>query len=104
MIRFDAKSVTVLVLLLVMMGVVAYMAMSMTDFASGNDERQMVAVEMAIDSALLQCYALEGSYPPNLQYLSEHYGVMLYEDQFEYLYDVFASNVRPNVQVTPKLR
>lgn len=102
--RFDAKSITILVLLVLLAGVVVYMTTSMTDFASSNQDRQIAVIERAIDSALLQCYALEGSYPPNLQYLSEHYGVMLYEDQYEYLYDVFASNVRPNVIVTPKLR
>lgn len=99
---FDAKSVTILVLLVVIAGMVLYMAGSMNDFASTNTQRQVQAIEQAITTAMLQCYALEGSYPPNLEYLQDHYGVLLDHEKYYYLYEVFAKNVRPSITVTSK--
>lgn len=101
---FDAKSVTILLLLVIVAGLVLYMAGSMGDFASTNADRQVHAIEQAITSAMLQCYALEGSYPPNIDYLQDHYGVLIDHEKYYYLYEVFARNVRPSITVTPKMQ
>ncbi len=51
----------------------------------------------------VQCYATEGKYPPNLEYLVHHYGMALREDYFDYFYDTFSSNLRPDIIVTEKI-
>lgn len=56
----------------------------------------------AIENACIQCYALEGSYPPSLQYLKEHYGIILDNERYFYYYEIFASNIMPCVEVYEK--
>ena len=41
----------------------------------GADAEQFRMTEEAIRRAAVNCYAIEGSYPQNLGYLIEHYGV-----------------------------
>ena len=40
-----------------------------------------------ITRACVQCYAIEGRYPPSVQYLQEHYGVQIDEDRYYVFYD-----------------
>ncbi len=51
----------------------------------------------------VQCYATEGVYPPDLDYLVENYGFKLKDRYYDYFYDVFAPNVRPDIIITPKV-
>ncbi len=99
----DAKGIAMLLLLLMVAALVIYMVLPINNFAASSLERQSGAIERAITTAVLQCYALEGSYPPDLQYVSDHYGVILDYDNYYYQYEIFASNIRPSISVTPKL-
>lgn len=58
--------------------------------------------ETAITRAAVQCYALEGQYPPSLDYLEENYGLMLDRDKFIIQYDVIGSNLMPTILVLPR--
>jgi len=53
----------------------------------------------AIQRALADCYAIEGYYPPNMQYLYDNYAVHVDTDKYFVLYDIFAPNIRPTVQL-----
>ena len=39
--------------------------------------QQKALLEKAIDRAVINCYAIEGSYPESVAYLEEHYGVVI---------------------------
>ena len=76
-------------------------------FALGIYEGDLVSsktrtMQKAIEKAAVQCYALEGQYPPNLDYLVENYGIQIDYDNFIYEYFVFASNLKPVVKVIEK--
>ena len=62
--------------------------------ASGR-EAQREALEQALDHAVTSCYALEGMYPPDLEYMKEHYGLVYDEDLFYVDYQPVAANIRP---------
>lgn len=64
---------------------------------SGGQEVQLV--RDAIKNAALTCYAVEGSYPQNLEYLREHYKLAYNEDRFIVEYDAFAENMMPYITV-----
>ena len=49
--------------------------------------------------AAVQCYAIEGRYPPDLEYLREHYGVSPDEERYAVYYTLFASNLMPEIDV-----
>ena len=58
------------------------------------------AIQEVIQKAALQCYAVEGVYPPDLAYLQDHYGLSVNTEDFIVVYDAFASNLPPTVFVT----
>ena len=72
-------------------------------FAVRLDEK-MQAQERAllldqVRNAAIGCYASEGRYPQDLDYLVEHYGLIYDEERYSILYDAFASNIMPDIAV-----
>lgn len=55
----------------------------------------------AIARACVQCYAIEGRYPPSVQYLEENYGIRIDRKRFYVFYEGFASNIMPDITVIP---
>lgn len=53
----------------------------------------------AIARACVQCYAIEGRYPPSVQYLEENYGIRIDRNRFHVFYEGFASNIMPDITV-----
>lgn len=86
-------------LLIIIIIVAVVSVVSMNEFWKNSNDAQPDRIKEAIERACVQCYALEGSYPPDLKYLSEHYGLILNEDKYFYYYEIFASNVMPYVEV-----
>ena len=64
---------------------------------SGSKETQLVYE--AVKNAALTCYAAEGAYPEDLQYLRDHYKLAYNQDRFIVEYDAFASNLMPSITV-----
>ena len=60
------------------------------------------AIREAVRRSALQCYAVEGIYPPDLAYLEENYGLQVNTGDYYVTYDAFASNLPPTVIVTAK--
>ncbi len=58
-----------------------------------------VAIEQAIRKSALQCYVIEGVYPPDLQYLEDNYGLQVNERDFIIHYEAFSSNLPPTIRV-----
>lgn len=56
-------------------------------------------LEQAIRRGCVACYAAEGVYPPNLDYLKEHYGLQIDEEAYVVYYDIFAENLMPDITV-----
>lgn len=56
----------------------------------------------AIIRASVTCYAIEGRYPQSLQYVIDHYGVVVDTERYIVSYDVFADNLMPDVRVLRK--
>lgn len=57
------------------------------------------AIRDAVLRAAVECYAVEGAYPGSLEYLEDHYGLTVNHEDFIVTYEVFASNLPPDVQV-----
>lgn len=67
--------------------------------------QQQEALRIAKESILrgaIRCYALEGVYPPSYDYLKENYGIQIDEEKYTVFYDIFASNMMPDVTVIEK--
>lgn len=48
---------------------------------------------------IISCYAIEGQYPPSIDYLKEHYGLNYNEDIFYVDYIPIGSNIMPDYTV-----
>lgn len=68
-------------------------------FRDVNSEQGLALTEQAIRKAVLQCYAIEGMYPAELDYLIEHYNLKLDQEKYWISYDCFASNIMPEIFV-----
>ena len=55
----------------------------------------------AIARARVQCYAIEGRYPPSVDYLEEQYGIQIDKGRYNVFYNGFASNIMPEITVVP---
>jgi hypothetical protein len=64
-----------------------------------NDSREQEIVTSALERNITQCYALEGSYPPDLAYLEDHYGFTYNTEHFFIDYQYIGSNLRPDVTI-----
>ena len=60
---------------------------------------QLRMAEDTLRRAVVSCYALEGRYPPNVQYLRQFYGLQLDEEKYIVQYEVFAENIMPEITV-----
>lgn len=75
-------------------------------FAGGSrrnaEEEGAAAIKAAIQNCAQQCYVVEGVYPPELSYMEEHYGLQINREDYYVTYEVFASNLPPEVVVVSK--
>ena len=90
------KGLFFVLLFVVVAGVFVYL---MNDFGRSTISRQQTSLENAIHRDIVQCYALEGIYPPNLAYLKEHYGLTWDTETFFVDYEPIGSNLYPDVTV-----
>ena len=91
------KEITiVLLMLLVLVGV--WLLVSRVGTSSDNAQTQFVTD--AVQNAALTCYAVEGAYPDDVEYLRAHYGLAYDQDRYMVRYSAFASNLLPEIYVT----
>lgn len=72
---------------------------ALSNLDSARDEESMRQLEQALRRGCVACYAAEGSYPADLTYLKEHYGVQVDEEKYVVYYDLFATNLMPEITV-----
>jgi hypothetical protein len=64
-----------------------------------SDEENYKILSDAIIRSAVQCYAIEGFYPPDIEYLENNYGLLVDHNKYFVSYNVFASNIIPEVQI-----
>ena len=64
-----------------------------------NKKEYAVRLEDSVRKAAVQCYALEGQYPADINYLREHYGLHYDEDKYVVHYISEGANLMPDITV-----
>jgi hypothetical protein len=72
-------------LLLIIFSAVLVVFFSLDKF-QGSSGKEQALMQESINRALVQCYALEGSFPEDIYYL-ERYGVAFNTDKYIYYYE-----------------
>lgn len=77
--------------------VLFFTGLSNVDKSKGEEGKQLL--EHSVRRAAVACYAAEGRYPPDLDYLKSHYGLQIDEGHYTVYYDAFAENLMPDITV-----
>ena len=72
---------------------------ALSNLQDGHASEGRRQLEDAVRRSAVACYAAEGIYPPTLEYLEEHYGLQVNRERYTVMYEVFASNLMPDVTV-----
>jgi len=81
---------------------IGYLYFSINNAEKNSSEEKYNILTEALKRSIVQCYAIEGFYPPNVEYLEENYGLVVDHDKYVVSYSVFASNIMPDFDVFVK--
>lgn len=62
-------------------------------------KQQQIHLEKALSRDIIECYALEGYYPPDLNYIEEHYGLSYNKSEFFIDYQIEGENIKPTFTI-----
>ena len=74
-------------------------AAALNGLENGRKAEALSQLDTVLRRGCVTCYAAEGIYPPDLEYLKEYYGVQVDEKQYTVYYDRFAENLMPDITV-----
>lgn len=69
---------------------------------STNYDRQEASLVNALERNIVHCYALEGYYPPSLEYMESHYGLTYDKNMFIVDYQPIGTNLYPDFTIIRK--
>ena len=106
--RFEQKKMSFGRKLIYLLPVLAFLLLfilflqGISSVSESTLNKQQESLETALERSISQCYAVEGCYPPSLEYLKTHYGLLYDEDSFLIDYEYYGSNLLPEVTVLRK--
>lgn len=69
---------------------------------SSRKSENLKIAENGVRRAALECYAAEGRYPDNIEYLVENYRLYIDNERYIIHYNPISSNIMPDIRVVPK--
>lgn len=97
--RKEKTIITSYLPLLIMLIVLSAFVFFANSVSNTNTAREKEILQNAIERSITQCYALEGTYPGNLNYLEENYGLFYNKDRFFVDYQYIGGNLRPDITI-----
>ena len=64
-----------------------------------NRAEGLRALEENLKRAVITCYSIEGRYPASLPHIEKNYGVYIDRTKYVVFYEIFASNIMPDIVV-----
>lgn len=84
---------------LIFIAIVALIWVALTNTQQRGSAEQAQLLKDTLRRASVSCYAVEGRYPPSLQYLVDNYGVLINDDKYIVRYSAFGENIMPTIRV-----
>ena len=88
--------------ILIFVALIAAFVLLINGITNKNTDRELQIVRDAVKNAALTCYAVEGMYPDDLEYLREHYHLSSNEERYQVFYEPLASNLMPAIKVAER--
>ena len=87
---------------LLFLAVLLCFLLALEHLEQGTDAQGKQQLENALRRTAVACYASEGFYPPDVAYMVQHYGLQYDEDTYRVHYEIFASNLMPEITVVER--
>lgn len=82
-----------------MAAVLALVLSAVANLEQGKQAQDIRQLEQVLHRTAVACYAVEGAYPPSVDYMRQHYGLTYDESRYVVHYELFASNFMPEITV-----
>lgn len=76
----------------------------LSNLSQGKQEEDRLQLETAVRKAVVACYAAEGFYPPDLEYLQDQYGIQISNQKYTVVYHAFGANFMPDITVLERTK
>lgn len=90
------KNIVKIVILFMILGLTSTLSISLYNKTNSD---KTIELKEAIQKASVECYAVEGMYPPSVEYLEENYGIQIDRNKYNVFYNGFASNMIPDITI-----
>jgi hypothetical protein len=99
--RHDLMKTALYMIIILLIFVVLLIANGVSEYRKKYEAAYLVNVKTAVYDTLITCYSLEGRYPESLEYLADHYGLVLNKEKYIFGYELVGSNLFPDFEVVP---
>lgn len=93
----------ILLCLVIFAATVVFLLRGIQDAQQSADTQGLLIAQNAVQRAAVACYATEGRYPQDYDYLRQYYGVQVDEEKYTVHYEIFAENIMPDITVTERM-
>ena len=98
----ERKGVSGIIFFLLAMAVLVVFLTTVSGLEQRNSDEGRKQLELTLQRCAVACYATEGIYPPDVDYMKEHYGIQIDEERYTVIYEAFAENLMPEIVVLEK--
>lgn len=88
-----------LVSIIVFALIIAAFLLAVNYTSAASLTHQEDALTRALERDIIMCYAKNGFYPPSLDYIIDHYGLLYDDELFFVSYTPIADNIHPSVTI-----
>lgn len=82
-----------------MLAALLFFSSALTEMNADKAAHDLEKLQESLTRAAVSCYAVEGAYPPSIDYLVENYSVRIDQDRYTVKYELYASNLMPSITV-----
>lgn len=79
--------------------ILAFFLAAFSGIGAQARKKETENLQHALNQSVTICYALEGSYPENLDYLKEHYGISWNEQRYLVDFETVGGNLPPDITI-----
>jgi len=84
--------------------IVVFAVVMLNNASAVSSEEAINAIRKNVTNAVICCYAYEGVYPDDLEYLEENYYLIIDKARYLVFYEKTADNLMPNIIVRERER
>ena len=96
------KNIQLTVMVIISISLIVIVLSGIDSYDNRFDNLETERIQQLVEKYAIQCYATEGAYPPNIDYLEAHYGLIVNHDKYIYEYEPVAENIKPIIQIFVK--